>query len=83
MSQKTETQGLFVSIHHFFLSHIAQNQGPSYSISQSRCTRGEKRAATKQYNEYGEEQRSAFDSHGRLSVAGAKDGAEATDEVNA
>jgi hypothetical protein len=31
------------------------------SISKSRCTRGEKRAATKQYNEYGEERRSAFD----------------------
>ena len=29
-----------------------------------------------------EERRSAFDSHGRLSVAGAKDGAKATDEVN-
>jgi hypothetical protein len=33
--------------------------------------------------EYGEKRRSAFDSHGRLSVAGAKDGAKETDEVNA
>jgi hypothetical protein len=37
----------------------------------------------RQYNEYGEERRSAIERHGRLSVAGAKDGAGATDEVNA
>jgi hypothetical protein len=49
---------------------VKRLRGVANSISKSRCTRGEKQAATKQYNEYGEEWRSAFDSHGRLSVAG-------------